>query len=309
MCGIRLASHQVLSVHAHLRRDARRWLIRALDREHGIAQNGARCEAFSLEAGVEIGLGGMTLIAETARSMALRAFCARLLGWDASRATTIDLALRSIRSARAHRSALWLCGDTDLVPIAHSLHRRAIGEAQPFVVCDPRRRNGRESVRSAANHELGAGAVRAAAGGSICLRSSRLPRDVSIVMALVRDPNARAQVIVCSTKRDVHADLLTVPIEVPRLSQRAADLPRIIDEYAYDAIARLNVPPERFTPTDRQWILDHAATSLSEIEKATMRFAAIRASSTLSRAARHLGMAHVSLSRWLGRRRPPAEVG
>jgi hypothetical protein len=49
----------------------------------------------------------------------------------------------------------------------------------------------------------------------------------------------------------------------------------------------------------------HSAASLPDIEKATLRLVAIRESRNLSGAAARLGMAPVSLSRWVGRRRLP----
>jgi DNA-binding protein Fis len=45
--------------------------------------------------------------------------------------------------------------------------------------------------------------------------------------------------------------------------------------------------------------------SLSAIEKAVLRCVALRSSTNMSRAAARLGMAPVSLSRWLERRRQP----
>jgi DNA-binding NtrC family response regulator len=88
---------------------------------------------------------------------------------------------------------------------------------------------------------------------------------------------------------------------VPSLSTRTQDLPRIIDEYAQDAIAILDVPATSFQPDDHRWVLEHAAASLPEIEKATLRRVALRTSANVSRAATRLGMAPVSLSRWLAR--------
>lgn len=307
-CTVRLADTSVSPLHAHLRRDSRQWLIRALDRDQGLLQDGARCDTFVLEPGVEIGIGGLTLVAESRRSVALRGFCARILGWGADRTTIVDRALRSIRMARTHRTALWLCGEGDLVPIAHSLHRHAFGDERPFVVCDRRRRSGKESARSAANCEVGASAVQAAAGGSLCVRSSRLPQDFSSVLALIRDPDANAQLIVCSRKPDLGATFLAVPIEIPPLQERAGELPRIIDEYALDASTALNALSESFTSSDRDWMLEHGATSLSEIEKTALRLVALGTSLNLSRAAARLGMAPVSLSRWIGRRGMPTHT-
>jgi hypothetical protein len=69
----------------------------------------------------------------------LRSFCARIFGWANDPA--VDHALRSIGLAADHRAALVLLGETDLVPIAYALHRRALGAERPFVMCDPRRGN------------------------------------------------------------------------------------------------------------------------------------------------------------------------
>jgi hypothetical protein len=98
------------------------------------------------------------------------------------------------------------------------------------------------------------------------------------------------------------------PIEVPDIAARASDLSRIVDEYVFDAIVELAPAPRSLvlTERDRQWLIENAATtSLSEIEKATLRLVALRTSANLSRAAARLGMATVSLSRWVARRKIP----
>jgi hypothetical protein len=83
---------------------------------------------------------------------ALRGFCARILGWTND--VAIDHAIHSLDLAADHHTALVLLGETDLVPIARALHRRVLGADRPFVVCDPRRRDGKdhESVRSPVNY-------------------------------------------------------------------------------------------------------------------------------------------------------------
>jgi hypothetical protein len=48
---------------------------------------------------------------------------------------------------------------------------------------------------------------------------------------------------------------------------------------------------------------DHAAASLAEVEKATLRLVTLRTSRNMRHAAARLGMAPVSLFRWLGRRK------
>lgn len=300
-CPVRLSAPGVLPMHAQLARERQQWLIRALGDTPGLRRDGARCNAFLLQPGVEIGVGNATLVAENEHWIALRSFCARILGFGDDHMPIVDRALRSIRMSLTHRVPLLLCGESDLVPIAHALHRWTVGPDQPFVVCDPYRRNGKESVRSATNYRTGAVAVKMAIGGSLCVRRQRLPRDFSSVLAEVRESDARVQLIVCSNKHDRDA-FSAAPIRIPSLQKRQKELSRIVDEYALDAIAALNVPPTSFINDDRVWVLRHAARRLPEIEKATLRLVALRASRNRSRAAERLGMAMVSLSRWMGRR-------
>jgi hypothetical protein len=96
-----------------------------------------------------------------------------------------------------------------------------------------------------------------------------------------------------------------VPVRIPSLRARTDELPRIVDEYAVDAIAELRALGLGLTAADRQWVLNSAPLTLAEIEKATLRLVAIRASRNISNAAARLGMAPVSLQRWISRRRLP----
>jgi hypothetical protein len=234
----------------------------------------------------------------------LRGYLARLLGWTNER--VVDDALRSIDLAAARLAHLVLRGSGDLVPIAHALHRRTLGPDKPFVVCDPRRTNQPASVRSPANQESAVAALTAAAGGSLCVRDSRLPRDFSSIVSRLRSAD-NVQYIVCSDEHDERHPLLVVPapIHLPLLTQRRRELPRIVDEYALDAIVALEARSTCFTDEDRAWVLGYRASSLAEIEKATMRIVAMRASHNMSAAALRLGMAPVSLSRWVDRQPRP----
>jgi hypothetical protein len=309
-CAVRLVdpSGQVSRVHASLIHDQARWRLRDAGSTNGMRLDGARRTEIILEPGIEIGIGGLTLIAESRRWIALRGFLARMLGWRGDRTEVVDHALRSIRMSATRRTALVLCGDGDLVPTARSIHRHALGNDRPFVVCDPRRRRSKATVRSAENYETGMQAFEAARGGSLCVRNRRLPRDFAQVVAALRNPDARVQLIVCAGHSDDCRSYLASPITVPSLAGREAELDRIIDEYAEDAVAELGAPRVGFLAVDHAWVREHASSSLSEIEKATLRLVALRHSRNLSHAAARLGMAPVSLSRWIGRREMPMAV-
>lgn len=253
--------------------------------------------------------GGVAAMLPSAEP-ALRSFCARILGWAPERAEAVDHAIHSLDLAADHHAALVLLGETDLVPIARSLHRRVLGADRPFVVCDPRRHDGAESVRSPVNYGIGVAAFEAAVGGSLCVRSRRLPRDFSSVVARIR-ATTDVQIIVCSDGRDDTHPFLTlpVPIRIPSLIVRTHELPQIVDAYAVDAVAELGALGEVFTAADRDWVLANAPLTLAEIEKATLRLVAIRASRNINDAAGRLGITRVSLSRWIGRRTSDARRG
>ncbi len=60
------------------------------------------------------------------------------------------------------------------------------------------------------------------------------------------------------------------------LSQRTAELDRIIDEYAAEAVAELGAKPSSFTAEDRAWTRRRRAKTLEEIETTVTRLVAIR---------------------------------
>jgi pSer/pThr/pTyr-binding forkhead associated (FHA) protein len=309
-CALRLEdpSQRVSRVHARLVRDQGQWRLRDTDSKNGVRADGAHRREILLGPGLELGIGGITLVAESVLSIALRSFLARLLGWGSDRTAIVDQALRAVRMAAARRAALVLCGGDDLVPIAHSLHRRSRGADRPFVVCDPRRKLREATVRSAESQATGMEALAAAAGGSLCVHGRRLPCDFREVAQLTRAPSSQVQLIVCARTPGDCERYCATPIGIPPLTGRGAELDRIIDEYAEDAMTELATPRTAFAAADRTWVRQHASRSLPEIEKATRRLVALRISHTLSDAAARLGMAPVSLSRWIGRRHLPMEI-
>lgn len=285
------------------------WRIRDSDGTAQLKQDGRPTREASLLPGTEIKLAGQTLIAESARSLALRGFCARLLGWSDDRAESVDQALRAIRLASSGRSALVLRGSGDLVPVAHAIHRRTLGDRASFVVSDPRRRQNRHAtVRTAANVALGVEAFRQASHGTLCVRARRLPPDFDAVLRLFREPQSTAQLTVCAeraiSRRDFALD--AARIEIPSLETRPGELHRIAHEYVQDAIDALQAPAACLDADTIQWVLGPSVLSTSitipDIEKAALRAVALRVTGDIPRAARLLGMAPVSLQRWLSRR-------
>jgi hypothetical protein len=309
-CGLQLddRSGRVSRLHARLVRRQTRWLLRDEASKNGVWIDGARRGELVLTPGLEIRIGGVTLIAESPLLGALRSFLARLLGWRNERAGIVDQALRAVRMAATRRTALVLCGDGDLVPIAWAIHRHVRNSSRRFIVCDPRRQAGKETVRSAENHAAGMEALAVAAGGSLCVRSRRLPADFDQVVERLRDPASQVQLIICAEGSRESERCRVAPIVLPPLASRTDEIDRIIHEYAHDAMIELDTSRSVFQAADHDWVRKHAASSLPEIEKATLRLVALRASRNLTEAAERLGMATVSLSRWIDRRAMPMAI-
>jgi hypothetical protein len=305
-CWLRLhdPTGRISRQHAKLAYQEDRWIVSDLHSKNGICQDGARRPSFSLAPGVEVGIGGVTLIAESRMLGALRDLLARWIGWAEERRADVDLALRSVRLTATRRGSLLLCGDGGLVSVARLLHRHALGDARPFVVCDPRRVRADLNARAAANYDSGMVALAAAAGGTLCIWQGRQPDDFDQVVAARRDPSLRVQLIVCSHTLHRDDSLIASPIVLSPLAGRAAELNRIIDEYADDAVAELG---GTFSQSDRERVRLDESETLARIEKATRRLVAVRAAGgSIRRAASQLGMSRGALSEWLARRTLPA---
>jgi FHA domain len=297
--------------HAKLTCDSSsRWVIADLRSKNGITQDGIPQVCFPLTPGIELGIGGITLIAESPLLVGLRELLALFIGWpDERRAAegvderraAVDLALRSVRMAATRRESLQLCGDDalTLVSVARLLHRYTLGNEQPFVICARRPRDADPAIWASydgvTRYNSGLEALAAAEGGTLCVWP-RQPHDFAQVVEAHRNPSSRAQLIVCT--RTHQPDPLIAPIVLPPLTQRTFELDRIIDAYAVDAGAVLG---ETLMPSDRDWIRSHESRTLAQIEKATRRFVAMRTHG-ITRAADRLGVSHGTLSEWLARR-------
>jgi hypothetical protein len=230
----------------------------------------------------------------------LREFCCRLFGWSDEHASLVDDVMWTLLNAVARRTAIGLQGESDLVPIAHSLHCRLVGPDRPFVVCDPRRGDSDGSVRAPPSRRGGMAALAAAAGGSVCLRSNRLPDDFDRLAASFHESGSAA-LFICLHSNDRITDLLCRPLKIPSLTERLPEFPRLLNAYLDEAAQALGARHVRLPESMQQSVLHHVK-SLSDIEKAALRLVALKSSGNLYRAAQQLHMAPISLIRWMSRR-------
>ena len=140
-------------------------------------------------------------------------------------------------------------------------------------------------------------------GTEIIHRLPQAPWDSAVIGTA--ESCSRVQLIVCAESRQHTKPYHIEPIVIPPLSSRPQEIPRIIDEYADEAAAAVSAAVH-LTAADRDWILRSSSASISEIEKGTRRLLAIRNhDDNTAAAARSLGMAPISLARWIGRRALP----
>jgi hypothetical protein len=235
------------------------------------------------------------------RDRELRVFCRRLLGSSEARSFQVEDAVDGVLTAIARGMPIALRGASDLIPVAYALHRRILGADRPFVVCDPRRREGEGSVRMPPSRRTVALAIEAAMDGSICLRSRRLPADFDRLCESVRDAAPFPTVFVCLHGNDRVRDLISRPLEIPSLAARASESHRLLQESLDEAATALGTGRLRLPRQARQGILE-GVVSFADLEKTALRVVALASARNTSQAAVRLGMALVSLTRWLHRR-------
>lgn len=312
-CTIHLNDSRVSSEHARLLRDQdhNRWNLLDLRSKNGVRVDGIRQYTARLEPCMELGLGRLTLIAESPRSIELRCFLARMLGWGSQYHEVVDTALREIRSAQARREPFVLQSDGPLYSVARDIHHHLHGEASPFVACDARLPDSDATVLAPRNVRAWWEAVVAARGGTLCIPNDHPPEPLSKFLEEVRDwcvPTV--QVIICAAPHEQLCIEGSRPIVIPELEMRAkAQLDHIIVEYAADVAKKLG--SEQALPASaRAWVLANAARpgrklTLEVIYKAVMRLTVFYLERQhIAPAARRLGINHKALEQWLERRPP-----
>lgn len=291
--------------HARTFLEFGQWAIADLKSKNGLRMDGISRPKFPLYPGLEVGIGGLILVAESPRSIALRRFLQLILGWAPGQLEAVDAALQAVRAASAHRRPLGLVAAEDAIWIARTIHRHAVGSGH-FIECNQRRGDSDPSEGSTPNVKRGLAALTKAAGGTLCVWVDRKPPDFREFLEAARKPRTNVFLIMCTrTRLD---DTLATPIRVPALAKRTPEVPRIISELADEATTTLGLPRLAFTESDHAWVLEHEATSFTSIERATLYLTALRQHDKyFARAATRLGVSEAAIRQWLdGRRLPDA---
>jgi FHA domain-containing protein len=290
--------------HAYLERVNGRWEI-ADQSKNGLYLDDQKCDRFALAPGREIGLSRyVTLIAESARTIALRDALARMIGWRACHAEAIDRTLRTLRMAATGRESLVLCGEPGLLPLAEELHRLTMTERRPFVFCDPRRRTPVEDTASFTRCVTdGLTAAAQAKNGTVCIDDRKRPSDLLAMLDELHRRGRTTQLMVLA-KNPYKAEVYTkAPVVIPPLRTRRDEIETLVMEYELEAVRRLGIDALELTPVQRSWIAERSSETLPDIQQATLRLIAIRHAGSIAGAADLLRISQQALSKWLDRRR------
>lgn len=271
--------------HAVIRRIDAAWYITDAGSKNGLWIDGRRAGTSTLLPGMEVGIGRLRFVVEDATTVRERQLIQRFMGWSAERRPAVDRAMRAVREYRSSRVPLWLTGSDDLVAIARRIHIEVSGD-QPIEVVELHDRVDKLAAVIAQPRV-----------GAICTWARKMPADAHKIRALLAQREPQCNVIVCARVADQ-----VIAVEIPSLTTRRFDVERIIDEYAADAIAKLDASPGSFAAVDREWLVANPLETLAEIEETTLRLIAVREFGGVTHAAPKLGLTHSALSRWMSRR-------
>jgi hypothetical protein len=288
-CSLRLddPSGRVSRRHAVALREGEVWRMADLGSTNGLLVNSKRRRSIQLTPGDEIELGGITLIAESRRSMELHELLRRWLGWSASRLVEADRALREVRAMANLRTALVLCGVGGLVGVARRLHRVTLGD-RPFI---PLGRN--------------ENALDRARNGTLYIDAREPRRGLRAALANLHPLDLRVHLVACVDSPKAVADLAAAlsriaMLSIPPMTERRDEAARLLEAYGMDAAAELGTTWLGLVRSDPERVLASGVASFDEFEMFARRIVALR-NWGITGGARRLGITHGALSRWARR--------
>jgi len=149
-------------------------------------------------------------------------------------------------------------------------------------------------------------ALIAAAGGTLCVSTDRLPEGFEQMISRWRESKARIQLMLCAPSMSPVLSAASDPIVVVPLSMRWHDRFRIMNDVITETAAEFGIPAIEISRADRELIVASEAETLPELETTTARVVAIRHWAEgwggLGRAAGALGISRASLAECAERR-------
>lgn len=294
-CEIRLhdPSGLISRRHAAISEVAGDQVITDLGSTNGISIDGKAGKSFSLSPLDTLQVGGLTLLAESASSLALRELVQRFVGWSVQAQPDVDRTLRALRDASHFRTSLIIFAHGSALGVAQRLHDEVVGSHRPFVTRLP--------------DESGVDAQRRAFDGTLYLDGEKLPRDIQGVLMTLRVPSTRTRLVIGTATVEAAAEVATrIPvvtrISIPSLEGRGDEVARVLEAYASDAATKLDAASPNLRADDVSRVRQAGVASHVEAAEVMYRLVAVRNWGVVVGAER-VGISHGAMSRYWGRRR------
>jgi hypothetical protein len=269
----------------------RAWKVHDLESKNGLLCDGEPRRACVLRPGVELRLGSLRLIAESAELVGVLSVVRRCLGWAADRQEHVDQALQDLRDWAAQRAEMIVVGDGDLRPVVRRWHDLVIGKDVPFTWHKP-----------AARSNAAAAVVKEAGAGTLCVDTTDRQKEALAVVERVHGTEypTRPQLLLCTPDPTSAATLkgsLKKPavIHVPPLASRAGEMADIVQEYAQEIAREKGLPGPELEDVEQlsRWPF----RNLAEVEDDALRLVTLRRDGLRPGAAR-LGMGYSTFRSW-----------
>jgi len=296
-CDITLASRFVSQHHATVEHRGSHLLLVDHGKNHTWS-GGLPHQVIPLVPGKDVDLGGVKLVAYSARTEELRFGFQRYLGYSENAEREVDAAL-SAAMRRAHM-ALLAPAKAGAAALARYAHESGPGRTWPFVVVEERLPTERDRQRAL---------LEDAAFGTLVIRAEHLPRELAFLRSELERDLFQVRLILLAPP-ETGLDALVghklvqnlAIVEVPPLTTRTGDLARIVKETVAHHAAIAGAPSQPLEADDFSKLEALGRkTSHDELDETARRLVSVRLFG-VNGASRRLEIEPSTMSRYLRRR-------